>query len=94
MLSFYATYSESFDPPVTGVFATPTPLLPETGQTGEIGMKLDLFEKKLSLQMAGYIIDKHNVIAQENFITSVQTARSAARERSSTRSAKSPATSA
>jgi iron complex outermembrane receptor protein len=71
-LSFYGTYSQSFDPPVTGVFIVPTALLPETGQTGEIGMKLDLFEKKLSLQMAGYLIDKHNVVAQENFITSVQ----------------------
>jgi iron complex outermembrane recepter protein len=72
VLSFYGTYIQSFDPPVTGVFATPNALLHETGTSGEIGMKLDLFEKKLSLQLAGYIIDKHNVVAQENFITSVQ----------------------
>jgi iron complex outermembrane receptor protein len=72
MLSFYGTYVQSFDPPVTGVFDSPVRLLPETGTSGEIGVKLDLFEKKLSLQAAGYIIDKHNVVAQENLITSVQ----------------------
>jgi iron complex outermembrane recepter protein len=72
VLSFYGTYTQSFDPPVTGVFATPTALLPETGTTGEIGVKLDLFDNKLSFQVAGYVIDKHNVIAQENFITQVQ----------------------
>lgn len=72
VLSFYGTYVQSFDPPVTGVFATPTVLRPETGTSGEIGFKLELFEKRLSVQGTGYIIDKHNVVAQENFITSVQ----------------------
>jgi iron complex outermembrane recepter protein len=70
MISFYGTYSQSFDPPITGAFTTPTALLPETGVTGEIGVKVDLFDKKLSIQAAGFIIDKHNVIAQENLVTS------------------------
>jgi iron complex outermembrane receptor protein len=71
-LSFYATYTTSFDPPISGIFAVPTTILPEIGQSGEIGMKLDLFEKKLSLQAAGYIIDKRNVTTLENFAQSVQ----------------------
>jgi iron complex outermembrane recepter protein len=71
-VSLYATYTTSFDPPVTGIFATPTALMPETGVSYEIGVKADLFEKRLTVQAAGYYIDKHNVVAQENFITSTQ----------------------
>jgi iron complex outermembrane receptor protein len=71
-LSFYATYTTSFDPPIGGLFIVPTAIAPEIGQSGEIGMKLDLFEKKLSLQAAAYIIDKRNVTTLQNFSTSVQ----------------------
>ena len=71
-VSLYATYTQSFDPPLTGIFATPTRLMPETGQSFEAGIKADVFDKRLSLQAAGYCIDKQNVVAQENFITSVQ----------------------
>ena len=71
-LAFYAAYTQSFDPPVTGLFNSPTTLKPELGQTGEVGIKLDLFEKKLSLRTAAFIIDKQNVIAQENIVTSTQ----------------------
>jgi iron complex outermembrane recepter protein len=71
-LSLYAAFAQSFDPPVTGIFASPTPLKPETGTMGEIGAKWDVIDKRLSLMAAGYIIDKKNVVAQESFITSTQ----------------------
>ncbi len=71
-LALYGAYTQSFDPPLTGLFTTPTPLKPETGTSYEIGAKLDLFEKWLTIQGAGYITTKQNVIAQESLITNTQ----------------------
>jgi len=59
-LSYYATYSDSFDPPGGGVRATTDPLLPELGQTWEGGIKMKLSDN-LTLNAAGFYITKQNV---------------------------------
>src|SRR5262249_22779048 len=77
-LAFYAAYSQSFEPPVGGPFANPTVLRPETGETVEGGVKLDLFEKRLSLVASAYHTLKQNVVTQDTnfFLTEVGEIRS------------------
>ena len=70
MLSFYGTYSMSFDPPVSGVFINPQDIRPETGQTVEGGMRVELLDKHLTLSAAGFYIVKNNVAesSPNNFV--------------------------
>jgi len=65
VLSFYGAYSMSFDPPVSGIFANPQDIKPETGQIVEGGMRLELFSSRLTLTAAGFYITKHNVSEQD-----------------------------
>jgi iron complex outermembrane recepter protein len=65
VLSFYATYALSFDPPVSGVFANPQDIKPETGQIVEGGMRADLLNNHLTVTVAGFYITKHNVSEQD-----------------------------
>ena len=59
-LSYYAMYSDSFDPPGGGPRLTPDPLLPELGQIWEGGVKAKLLEG-LSVTASGFYITKENV---------------------------------
>lgn len=59
-LSFYATYSQSFDPPGGGQRLTTDPLSPETGDLWEGGVKVELVED-LTLVASGFYIEKENV---------------------------------
>ncbi len=59
-LSYYAMYSDSFDPPGGGPRLTTDPLQPELGQIWEGGIKAKLFEG-LTVTAAGFYITKENV---------------------------------
>ena len=59
-LSYYAMYSDSFDPPGGGPRLTLEPLLPELGQTWEGGVKAELFDG-LTVTASGFYIVKENV---------------------------------
>jgi iron complex outermembrane receptor protein len=72
VLSFYGLYSESFDPAASGIFVPGTQLRPETGKSGEGGMKVDLLDKALSVTASGFSITKDNVVTQRDFIFSTQ----------------------
>jgi iron complex outermembrane recepter protein len=72
MLSFYGSYSESFDPAATGIFPAGFSLKPETGRDGEGGVKMELLDKKLSIIAAGFYIVKDNVVTQTSEIFSTQ----------------------
>lgn len=71
-LSFYGAYTRSFDPPISGIFANPTVLRPEIGNSFEGGVKLDLIQNRLSLVGAGYYIEKDNVVTQDSFLFATQ----------------------
>jgi iron complex outermembrane receptor protein len=75
VVSFYGSYTESFDPAATGIFEPGTALRPETGKCGEGGVKLDLLDKHLSITAAGFSIVKDNVVTQKDFIFSTQIGR-------------------
>ena len=72
VLSFYTSYSESFDPPPGGEYQTTAPLSPETGRSIEAGVKADLLDKKLSLAAAGFYIVKDNVVTQNSLLFATQ----------------------
>jgi iron complex outermembrane receptor protein len=60
-LSYYAMYSESFDPPSGGAYFNTNPLKPELGQVWEGGVKYKPWDKLL-LSAAGFYITKQNVL--------------------------------
>ncbi len=60
-LSYYVTYSESFDPPQGGAYFNTNPLKPELGEIWEGGIKYKPFDKLL-LSAAGFYIIKQNVL--------------------------------
>jgi iron complex outermembrane receptor protein len=72
MVSFYGSYSQSFDPPSGGNFRNLTPLEPELGHSREGGLKLSLMDMKLNIEMAGFYIEKTNVITQDNLFFATQ----------------------
>jgi iron complex outermembrane receptor protein len=72
VLSLYSTYSESFDPPPGGAYRNANPLKPETGRIIEGGLKSDLLNKRLSVNMAGFYIIKDNVVTQDSFFFATQ----------------------
>ena len=59
-LSYYAMWSDSFEPPLSGPRLDPKPLLPELGQTWEGGIKAKPFDN-LTLSAAAFYITKQNV---------------------------------
>ncbi len=59
-LSYYAVYSDSFDPPGGGARIYDQPLLPELGQTWEGGVKAKVSDG-LTLTAAAFYITKENV---------------------------------
>jgi iron complex outermembrane receptor protein len=65
-ISYYAMYSESFDPPDGGEYVNTNPLKPELGQIWEGGVKIKPWDKLL-LSASGFYITKQNVtvIAEE-----------------------------
>src|SRR5262249_42692475 len=65
VLSFYAAYALSFDPPASGVFLNPGDVRPETGQIVEGGIRAELFCSRLTLTAAGFYITKNNVAEQD-----------------------------
>jgi iron complex outermembrane receptor protein len=72
VMAIYGLYSTAFDPATSGIFAPGTTLRPETSQSWEGGIKLDLLDRKLSLTATGFWIDKQNVVTQFNQILSEQ----------------------
>ena len=72
-LSYYALYSESFDPPDGGPYITLTSWKPETGQSWEGGIKYQPAEK-LSITAAGFYITKQNVTELTGAFSAVQVA--------------------
>ena len=76
-LSYYAMYSDSFDPPGGGPRLTVEPLLPELGQTWEGGVKAKLLDG-LTVTAAGFYITKENVtvdLFDAPFFTTTQAGR-------------------
>jgi len=71
-VSIYGAYSQSWDLPPGGAFRNPQPLLPETGETWEAGIKADLLDKHLSVTAAGFYTTKNNVVTQDNFFFATQ----------------------
>jgi iron complex outermembrane receptor protein len=59
VLSYYASYSRSFDPPGGGARLTDDPLLPELGEAWEVGAKYQ-FTPQLLGQVAWFWIQKDN----------------------------------
>lgn len=76
--SFYGSYSQSFDPPPGAPYGNLQPLRAETGEAYEVGTKWDLFDAKLSVQLAWFHIEKQNVVVQQDilFATQIGTQRS------------------
>ncbi len=74
-LSFYVSYSESFELPDRGAFRNPQPLKPELGESFEGGVKVDLLDKQLSVTVSGFHIDKSNVVTQDSAFFSTQIGR-------------------
>jgi len=72
VLAFYGLFSTSFDPATSGIFAPGTTLRPQTGQSWEGGMKLDLLDRKLSITATGFYIDQKDVVTQTTSILSEQ----------------------
>lgn len=73
VLSLYASYSESFNPPPGGAYRNAGAPQAETGRCYEAGVKADLLEKALSVTLSGFQIDRENVTVQDNllFLTQV-----------------------
>jgi iron complex outermembrane receptor protein len=70
VLTYYGSYSESFDLPPGGPRADPTPLEPELGQIWEGGVKAELLDG-LSMTVSGFHILKQDVIVDDltTFVT-------------------------
>ena len=76
-LSYYAMYSDSFNPPTGGPRLTLEPLLPELGQSWEGGIKARPLDG-LTLTAAGFYITKQNVtvdLFNPPFFTTTQVGR-------------------
>ena len=71
-LSFYGTYSQSFEPPPGGPYRNPEPLQPETGELFEVGFKADLLDRQLSLTVAAFHLEKQNVFVQDDLLFATQ----------------------
>lgn len=75
VFSAYAAYAQSFDPPPGAAYKTAAPLLPETGDSYEVGLHGSFLEKKLQVDMAGFRIEKSNVTTQDSFFNASQVGR-------------------
>ncbi|TAE25404.1 MAG: TonB-dependent siderophore receptor [Cytophagales bacterium] len=62
-LSFYGSYTRSFNPQVSNSGGTGGPFPPRTAEQVEVGYKGDFFQSRLSTMVALYRIDYRNILA-------------------------------
>ncbi|WP_404783697.1 TonB-dependent siderophore receptor [Altericista sp. CCNU0014] len=67
-LSLFANYSQSFNPNTENTTVTGAPLPPERGQGFDLGVKAELFDRKLLATLTYFNITKNNVgVVDPNF---------------------------
>ena len=73
--SIYASWTNSFNPQIFGRSRNNEPFVPETAQQFEVGIKQELFDKRLSATLAYFDITKKNVLTTDPLDTdfSIQT---------------------
>ncbi|MCC5608958.1 TonB-dependent siderophore receptor [Nostoc sp. CHAB 5834] len=64
-LSFYASYSQSFNPNIDRFTINGDPLEPERGEGYEVGVKAELLESKVFATLAYFDITKQNVATED-----------------------------
>jgi len=64
VFSIYTGYSKSFEPQV-GVSRLGTPFVPETGEMYEVGVKLDLLDGQLFINIAGFDTFRENMLVTD-----------------------------
>jgi iron complex outermembrane receptor protein len=63
-VALYASYTESFNP-VSGTTRTGSVFKPETGEQYEGGIKVDLFDGRITATLAGYQLTKQNILTPD-----------------------------
>jgi iron complex outermembrane recepter protein len=67
-ISLFSNYSQSFNPNTENTTVTGTPLPPERGQGFDLGIKAELFDRKLLATLTYFNITKNNVgVVDPNF---------------------------
>jgi iron complex outermembrane receptor protein len=63
--SLYASWTNSFNPQIFGTTRNNEPFKPETAEQFEVGIKQELFDKRLSATLAYFDITKKNVLTTD-----------------------------